>query len=673
MKRPVKILVWGVGCLVLVLALALVGLKLYLTKDRILAWVVPPLEAQLGRRVVIADAGAGFTGIRLAGLDVRSEGAAEPLVSAGLIRVRWNLWKLLQRTVQIDEVRLVEPRIRVVRLADGTLDIDDLLGRGESPPREAPAEVPPEAGRPEPRGDRVVGFAVTLFSLQNGRITFEDRARDPAGVYVLDAIDSRLFDFALDRPTRFELSARLPLAEAGRFSLAGTVHPATGDTAAKVAVTGFDLPGLNPLMGDGLRFAGGTFGLDLDVALSGGSHGTVQGSARVDRLALASRAGAGPATDVVLDLDAVADLAGGTAEVRRLDLRAGEQTVRAEAKVQGLHTRPRVDFVLGSEELRVDPLLALLPPGEPATPGAVPAEGKGAPTPAAEPSPIPVDAFGDVRIGRLLVGGGVVEALQARVELEKGVLKVEPTGAQLYGGTLQLRTRAELEKPGPPFTAGVDLVGTQLTQLLEAFAPAFKDTLTGTLGLSLRAQGLGGDLTTLRSQTQAEAKDGKILNHPLAKNLATLFQVKELETLNFYSLRAEVETAEGVGQVKSLVLSGPNLQATAVGTVGLTDRALDLRLAVALPRELAARLVREPNTLNAVTDAQGWSRLPLRLRGTLDAPSYGLDADGLKGAAAKALGGKAERVLQEKVLDKLPVGEEEKGQLQKGLRRLLGR
>jgi hypothetical protein len=57
----------------------------------------------------------------------------------------------------------------------------------------------------------------------------------------------------------------------------------------------------------------------------------------------------------------------------------------------------------------------------------------------------------------------------------------------------------------------------------------------------------------------------------------------------------------------------------------------------------------------------------------VDAPSYGLDAEGLREAAARAVGGKVERVLEEKVLDKLPVGEEEKGQLQEGLRRLLGR
>ncbi len=669
MKRPVKILAWGVGAIVVLLALAAVGLKLYVTKERILAWVVPRLEAELDRSVTIADAGAGLTGVRLEGLDVRAEGAAEPLLSAGLIRVRWDLWALLRGTVQVNEVRLVEPRIRVVRLPDGALDIDDLLATRDDAPERAPAAAPGDA-RPRREG---LGLVVALFSLENGRVTFEDQGQSPPRVYVLDAIDSRVSDFALDRPVPFTLTARLPLAEAGRFSADGTLDAAAGDVRAKVRVADFDLPSLNPLLEEGgLRFESGSFGLDLDLEVSDGAHVTVQGTAGARRMTLASGSQTGGAADLAIQVDAGADLSGGTAELRRLELQVADQKLRAEATVRGLNARPRVDFRLTSEELRVDPLTALLPSGEPGAPAAPPA-GKPEPAPSPAPASIPLDAFGDVRVGRLRAGGAVVEDFQARIELDKGVLQVKPAGAGLYGGTLQLTTRAELEKRGPPFEAGVELAGTQLSQILAAVRPALRDTATGTLGLSLQARGLGGDLGALRSQVKAEAKDGKILNHPLAANLAALLQVKELETLNFYSVRADVETAEGKGQVKSVVFSGPNLQASATGTFGLVDGALDLRLAVALPKELAARLVRESTTLDAVTDAEGWSRLPLRLRGTLESPSYGLDAEGLREAAAKALGGKAEKFLEEKVLDRLPVGEEGKGQLQEGLRRLLGR
>jgi len=138
-------------------------------------------------------------------------------------------------------------------------------------------------------------------------------------------------------------------------------------------------------------------------------------------------------------------------------------------------------------------------------------------------------------------------------------------------------------------------------------------------------------------------------------------------------VKADLQTAEGVGQLNSFVFSGPNLQATAKGTLGLADRKLDLVMAVALPREIAQRLVREKTTLDAVTDAQGWSKLPLRLSGTLGDPKYGLDAEGLARIATKALGGKAQKALEEKVLPKVPLGEEEKGALQKGIKSLFGR
>jgi AsmA protein len=666
MKGPVKVLAWVVGVLVLLVIVVVVGAKLYLTKDRVLALVVPPMEKALHRKVVIADAGGGLTGLSLEGLDVRAEGAPEPLVSADLIRVRWDLWALLTGTVKVDEVRLVAPHIRVVRKADGTLDIADLLQPN------AGAGAPESAAKPEPAagGASPVAVVVALFSLEKGRVTFEDQTQKPPRVYTLDAIDSRISDFALDRPVHYQLSARLPLAEAGRFSAEGTLNPSTRDVAAAVRIADFDLPALNPVLGGGPSFASGTFGLDLAVEVAGGEKVTARGKAAAQGVTLAAAEQKGQQGDLSLELDASADLPAGTARVAKLDLSAAGQEIHVQADVKGLKTRPRVDFRMDSPELRVDPITALLPPGKGAAPPA-PGESTSASS-AGPPAAIPVDAFGDVRVGKLLAGGAVVEEVQAHISLDHGVLQVEPAGAKVYGGSLQLHSRADLQKNGPPFDAAVDLTGTQLAQLLAGLSPSLKDTMTGVLGLSTQAQGLGGDLAALKSKTQAEAKDGKILNHPLLKKFAELFRAKEYETLNFYSLKADVETDKGVGQVKSVVFSGPNLQATATGTVGLIDRAVDLRLAVALPREIAARVVPEPQILDGVTDAQGWSRLPLRLSGTLDAPSYGLDAEGLKAAAMKALGGKAQKALEEKVLKNLPGGGGGGGAVEQGLKKLFG-
>ncbi|MHB8766236.1 MAG: DUF748 domain-containing protein [Deferrisomatales bacterium] len=663
MTRPVKILSWLTGAVALLGLLVVLGARLYLTQDRILGWVVPPLEERLNRRVRVAGAGGGLTGLRLEGFEVRAEGAGEPLLAAALLRVRWDPWALLTGKVQVDEVRLVGPQIRVVRRADGTLDVDDLL-------RPGPQAAPPAPGAPaEPPGTGAVALAVALFSLEDGRVVFEDHTHRPARVYALDAIDSRVTDFALDRPFRYALSARLPLAAASRFSAEGTLDPATRAVSAAVRVADFDLPAVNDLLPPGTAFAAGMFGLDLEVALAGGSRATVQGTLGAQGVTLRSGSRLGQTADLTLEVAAGADLDAGTARVERLELSAAGQKLRAEARVTGLKGRPRVEFQLASDELRVDPLAALLPAGDGA---AAPADAPPAAAPGGPPEPPPLDFFGDLRVGRLLAGGAVVEDLAARVELDRGILRVEPLAARLYGGTLRARTRAELGAGGVPFDAGLELAGTQLDQLLAAASPALQDTMTGALALSLQARGRGGDLRELRSQARAEAKDGVILNHPLAQQLARLFQVAELETLNFYRLTADVTTAGGVGTVESLVLHGPNLRATAAGTVGLLDRALDLRVAVAVPRELAARLIPERRTLDALTDAEGWSRLPLRLTGTVAAPSYGLDTEGVRGAAAKALGGKAQKALEEKVLKKLPLGERQKGALQEGLKKLFG-
>ncbi len=661
MSKPAKIFLWLAGGLALLLAVAVIGLKIYLTKERILAWVVPPLEEQLRRDVSIGDAGAGLTGIYLEELDVRSHGAPEPLVAARTIRIRWNLWALLSGRVQVDEVSLVEPHIRIVRLADGTLDIDDLLGAEKG--KEAPAPRAEGGGG----ADTPVSLLVALFSVERGRFSFEDRSRSPAETYTLDDIESRVREISLDRPIRYELSARLPLAEKSRFRAEGTVDPKSRDVVAQVRVEDFDLSALNELLGKGLQVASGKAGVDLSLEVTGGNSARVRGTLRADRLTLASGNNRGETADVSAELEASVDLREHRAALERLDLVAAEQKAHLEAKVSRLDRKPKVEFLLTSEELRADPLLALLPAGETPEPAA-----PAAPAEAAKPSPVPVEAAGEVKIARLLASGAVVEDFRAKIELRGGVLTVEPAGAKLYGGTLALRSRAELERQGAPFEVGLDLADTTVNDLLTALSPALKGAMTGVLGLSLQAQGDGGDLGALRAQLKAEAKDGKLVSHPLVQGLAALFQARELETLNFYGVKADLQTAEGVGQLNSFVFSGPNLQATAKGTLGLADRKLDLVMAVALPREIAQRLVREKTTLDAVTDAQGWSKLPLRLSGTLDEPKYGLDAEGLARIATKALGGKAQKALEEKLLPKVPLGEEQKGVLQKGIKSLFG-
>ncbi|WP_025322794.1 DUF748 domain-containing protein [Deferrisoma camini] len=667
MRKMGKVLLWTGAVLVVLGGAATVALKLYLTKDRILGWVVPPLEARLHRRVSIADAGGGLTGIELEGLDVRAEGAAEPLVAADRIRVRWNLWSLLRKEIEVEEVRLVRPRIRVVRRPDGTLDIDDLLEPAEG---KAPAETP--AQPPRPAEATPVAVAVALFSAEGGRIAFEDQSADPPRTYVLDEVESRVSGFSLDRPVPFTLSAKLPLTTQGRFSVEGTLHPTTRQVDARLRVDGFDLPALAPLMGgEGVRFAAGVFSMDLGVKGTVGAALAVEGTAGVKGLVLARGGRTGEPTDLSVDLLMTLDPAKAEVDLSKLDAEAAGQRLFLTGRARYGAEPFRVEFRLTSPELGADPFLALLPPSEEAAGTAAGAPAAGANE--GPPPEVPVEAKGDVEIGRLEAGGLAVEPFQAHVELRGGKLRIDPLRAGVYEGELAAAVGVDLAASGPAFEAEVSLDGTRLGKLLPAVSPGLANTVTGTLSLSARVSGRGGDPEALTADVRAEARDGRILNHPLVDRFADLFRVKELRTLNFYTLKLDAGAQGGVGTVRSLVLRGPDAQATATGTLGLVDQRLDLRVAVAVPRRIAGRLLRRAEVLDALTDEQGWSRVPLRLSGTLEDPSYGLDTEALARMGAKVLEKKARKAVEEKVLDKLPLDPEGRKAIEQGLKRLFGR
>ncbi len=659
MKKPVKILVGLAAVVIVVVGAAVLGARLYLTKDRVLGWVVPPLEARLHRKVVVADAGGGLTGLYLDGLDVRPEGAPEPLVAVDRLRVRWNLWALLAGRVEILEVRLVAPRIHVVRLADGRLDIDDLLAPAGAAGQAA--EPPGPSGTPSAGAGGGLDLVVALFALENGRVAFEDRAAVPPRTWVLDDIDSTVSGFSLDRPVAFTLSALLPGGREARFRSEGEVNLATGDLSAKLWVDPVSLVSLNPLLGPDPVFSGGI--AELDASVSGRLEGEVraEGGARVAGLRLGAGDRAGEAGDVEARFKATYDPGQGVATLAGLDVTAAGQELHVEGRAERLEDRPQITFSLTSPRLQADPLLALLPGEEAGAPAGrdEPRADETGPETVSAPA---VDVTGDIAVDRLEAGGAVLETVRAHVELDHGQLRLDPVSAVVYGGDLDAGVTADLGRPGPPFTARASLAGTRVGKLLAGLDPKLAGVLTGDLSATVDAEGSGGDLDALNATVQAEVQDGKLVEHPLVGEFSRLFGTRDLEKVAFYSLAVDAAAEDGRARVKRLVLRGKDIQATGTGTVGLTgDRPLDLRLAVAVPRRLTAKLVKNPVVLDAVTDDQGWSRLPLLLQGTAAAPRYALDAKRLAQLAAKPLQDRAEKLLG----DKVPGGGEVKKLIEK--------
>ena len=662
MRKPGKIVLIGLAAAACLFLAGFVVLKLYFTKERVLAWVIPPLEAKLHRSVQIADAGAGLSGIWLEGLDVRAAGSPTPLVRAQRVGVLWNLWALLQGRIEIREVRLVGPEIRVVRFPDGSLDIQDLIeGREPSPGRRA-------APQPEKEGAGAgLEVAVALLSIDGGRIRFEDRTRTPVRTYELDDVRTRVRDFSPRGPVPFEAGARA--LGAARIDAKGSFDPATGTLAAEVRIDAPDLPALAAALDEGTPLASGRLELTGSVARGRDGRLSARGTVRLEGLAWAGGE-AGPASGE-LAFEVRANPEASTVDLPEVKAAVAGQTLSLSGRVQYGGRPVRIRFEARSPSLDLDRLLALLPPPVDSADKTATSVSAGAPAPR-DAGPLPVDAEGTVRIDSLSARGLVLAPVDARVELRHGRLRVGPLSAGFYEGTVEADVSVRPGEPGPPFGGLVSLSDVRAEQVMAALAGSSAGILSGRLELEAAVSGQGPDLQTLETDVSLQVQDGRLVNHPLVVRFARLFRVDELETLNFYSLELDAGTRQGQARVRTFALAGPEIQVTGTGSVGLDGRTLDARLAVAVPRRLASRLVRNARILDAVTDAQGWVKLPLRLRGSVKDPRYALDSEALARMAAGVLGRGVQDIMEEGFPAKMKGAGSVEEELKKGLRRLLG-
>jgi uncharacterized protein involved in outer membrane biogenesis len=145
---------------------------LWLALPGLARWaLVRQIETQTGRRLTMQDFVLDLGGgrLRLTGVRLADREPGPPLAEFDRLEIRFHPASLLRGHFWIAELALDNPRVRVVRLEDGRLNVADLLG-----PR-APRERPP---------------AVTLdrLALTGGSILFEDRTLRPARTWRAEAL-----------------------------------------------------------------------------------------------------------------------------------------------------------------------------------------------------------------------------------------------------------------------------------------------------------------------------------------------------------------------------------------------------------------------------------------------------------------------------------------------------
>jgi uncharacterized protein involved in outer membrane biogenesis len=556
--------------------------------------------------------------------------------------------------VEVTEAALVNPSFYIVRREDGSLDISDLAATPDEDGEQGAADKPVEPA--DAKSDWQV--EVARFSVEGGRLRFEDRMETPPRIYEIDGFTARISGVGSNAPVDFELFARLPNLGGATLELDGNASKSSQEIEAKLALEGLVLTALNPWMSEELKFAGGKAALHAEVDAKKGEQAAVKADLTATGLKLTGPGGAGQAADLSLVADLLMDPDKEKVQINMVDLSAAGQKLHAEGVVACMVGVPCATVGITSEELLLDKILAILPPALPGSNGADGSGDKGGQASAKAPAkPIGepgVDLDATVRIGRLVASGMELTNAKAHLEMKEGVIRIDPLVADLYGGDFFGRVRADLTKPGPPFAAKEELNGVDVGALLGVLVPEMKGTLTGTMEMTAVTDGVGNDLEAMKSQMSLSIGEGKLVGHPLAAEAARLFKSPELETINFYSINAEAKSAQGVAKLTRFYLDGKEIRVSATGKTGFMHKTLEGKAKAGVTREIAEKLIKEKHLLDELTDADGFTNVPLRFSGTLAKPVYGLDEKALTGVAADMVEDKATELLEEEVMDKLP-------------------
>lgn len=255
------------------------------------------------------------------------------------------------------------------------------------------------------------------------------------------------------------------------------------------------------------------------------------------------------------------------------------------------------------------------------------------------PFDLPLHATGTISIAETLWKGLAIKNFLGQYELKDNILNISRMDGQVAGGTFSNSARVDLGKEGLTYSAQLGLKSIQADPLLTAFAPKAAGSLLGAMDLTFALDGRGTEWQTLSRNLSGDGNllvvDGRLISPGLVNGLSEVLQLPELKDIPFDDFKGQFKVADGKVRLDSQLLS-KRLRLFPEGNIGL-DGSLNMGLDTRLSPELSARLDKKGGVLSYLADKDGWTRIPLLLKGSFSSPSFGLDPKGVKEQASKAL------------------------------------
>ena len=679
--------------LAIVLAVAIGGL-IFVSNQfdaaRLKAEAIKAVHEKTGRTLKIdGDLALAFwpsLGVSVGQVALSERESSEPFAALSEARVSVALWPLLSRQVQVSGVHLKGLQATLIRKADGSLNIADLLvdpEAGQAPPAEKKVATAGEALVVDIAGISVADAAFTWRDEQTGGKASIAGLQLKTGRIRLDAAERHysVDDLSLalkgirdsdDGDERFEVQFEVPalaltpatLSSAG-VKLSTVQASAHRYVKSRVALSTFD----EKTPGD-LAFEFEAFDNELKA------KGQLNSRLAADRggliLSLSELQGKvellhpelpGKALKLAVDGAVRANL-GGPSVDGKLVAAFDETKARLEFAVPTFSPLA-VSADLDIDRLNVDRyLLPLKPPKDAAAGKAAKPAGE-----AAEKAPKPIDlAWLDnlklkagLRVGQLQVKKLRLSELKAPISAGQGRLAVAPISAALYEGKLE--GGLALAAAGNALSVKQRLSGVDLGALLKDAADSDLIEGRGKVAVDLTTSGATVDdlKARLAGTAQLAIDGGAIRGIDLGRTAAELQALlgkgpaagagSSATKTEFARLTASFVVADGVAHNDDLLATSPLLRLQGSGDINVRDNRIDYLLK-AVP-VTQAKTGKRRKAIDRLKEAG----VPVRLSGRLDRPQWAIDQGSVLGEATaiglEKLQQKAEEKLNEKVGEKI--------------------
>ncbi|HET9844253.1 MAG TPA: AsmA family protein [Nitrospira sp.] len=559
----------------------------------------PLIEEALNRKVQIQ--GIRLTiwpriGARIVGFTVMDDPSfsESPFASLNSLDVGVKLWPLLSKKIEVEEITLRNPVITVIKNKAGVTNVSTI---GPKTPVTADRKQPDSPKQPGDPLEALALLAVDRLSIDGGTLTYRDLTTEAKTEYQIQDLGLLLTAVHLGETPTLHLEAtvqpyQMPISLDGRFGpLAQTLELQQYDFMVKIGRIALAVKGA--LLGgklDATISAPSISSADVPVALPLTKPVEVRDLRVVAQAPYPLKQGV-PA----IDLADVSTLA--------LKIQTGGSALDVKGTVLAGHAKVTM----------TSPLVNT------------------ADLPINTPLKKPVD----------------LKNLEVNADLKGQDARLSNLSFQLFNGEAKAQGGLSLGSPSPPFNGKLLIRGLQMKPVLEALNPDSKVTISGTGGADIAVAGRGFSMPELTKALEGpghvEVKDGKIEGINLTGEALALLKIAGLsldqaQATAFSTLETDFMIKQGIVQVQKLLADSHDFQATGNGTVRF-DQTLNLAVNLNLTQAMSQKIAGS-SPMAKVAMKDGRLRLPMVITGTVQNPSYGLDA--------KALTGKLQEQVQEK-------------------------